>query len=213
MIEIINRQKIKRINLKYLRRHLKKILAFLFINSCGIGKYKTLPLKVLGRSIPMDKNVFAVPTKGCSCFVATARKFEVVNLPTSLASELSCDVSIVLCDNKFIRRLNKDFFKKNNPTDVISFPLRDDFTRNYLGEIIISVEEANLRAKKYGNTWQQELLFYIIHGILHLLGYKDYTKRQRARMERKQNEIFYKLIEADKRPAYELKFSAGSRRA
>jgi len=112
----------------------------------------------------------------------------------ALLSAKSLDISIVLCDNKFITRINKKFFKKNNPTDVISFPLKDNFRNNYLGEVIVCVQEASLRAKEYNNTFDKELLLYLIHGILHLLGYEDTTKKQRARMEKKQSEIIAKLI-------------------
>lgn len=105
-------------------------------------------------------------------------------------------VSVVLCDNKFIRALNKKFFKRNTSTDVISFPLKDGLERDYLGEIIVSVEEASLSCREYGNNFKSELLLYSVHGILHLLGYRDETKKQREKMERKQSKILERLLQA-----------------
>ncbi len=98
-------------------------------------------------------------------------------------------VSLVFCDNKFIKKINKKYFGKNSPTDVISFPLKDKFNPSYLGEVIISVEEALNNSRIYNTSFEYELTLYIVHGILHLLGYKDYTKREREIMEKKQKEI------------------------
>ncbi|MCF7872606.1 MAG: rRNA maturation RNase YbeY [Candidatus Omnitrophica bacterium] len=101
--------------------------------------------------------------------------------------------SFVFCDNQFIMELNYNYFKKNTATDVISFPLADDMEPNYLGEVVVSVEEAVLTAKELKLNWQKELLLYIIHGILHLIGFKDQTSKQREEMEQKQQEIFSKF--------------------
>ena len=136
-IEVINQQKIKRVNLKQLHKYLKKILVFL-------------------------------------------------NIPTE-------DLSILLCDNTRIKKLNKKYFEKASATDVIAFPLTDDLEPNYLGEVVVSVEEAVEVAKRLGCKWQDELRLYLIHGILHLVGYDDRTKVKRARMEREQERILKKI--------------------
>lgn len=107
-------------------------------------------------------------------------------------------VSVLFCDNKFIRKLNRKFFKKTNATDVISFPLRDKIFPQYLGEIVVSVEEAVSASKIYANTWQKELTLYLVHGVLHTLGYDDMEKKERAVMERKQEAILLKIINKHK---------------
>ena len=98
-------------------------------------------------------------------------------------------LSIVFCDNKLIRRLNRRYLKRNTSTDVISFPLRDKFSPLLLGEVVISVEEAVKNAKIYGLEFPDEIVLYIIHGILHLLGYKDYRRKDAEKMEKKQKQI------------------------
>ncbi|MCM8819777.1 MAG: rRNA maturation RNase YbeY [Candidatus Omnitrophica bacterium] len=101
----------------------------------------------------------------------------------------SKNISFLFCDNKFIRKINKKFFKKNYPTDVISFPLQDKLDPNYLGEVIVSVEQAIYASKKYKNSWEEEFLLYIVHGILHLLGFRDHTLKEQKNMEVEQNRI------------------------
>lgn len=110
----------------------------------------------------------------------------------------SC-VSVVFCDNKFISKLNRKFFKKYQATDVISFPLQDLAATQYLGEIVVSVEQAKKMCDFYGKKWQEELILYLIHGILHLVGYDDIKEKERKIMERKQEEILSKLLQRHKK--------------
>jgi probable rRNA maturation factor len=98
-------------------------------------------------------------------------------------------VYIVLCDNKLIKKLNKSFLKRNHSTDVIAFPLEDKYTGSLLGEVIVSAEEAVKFSKIYKTAFEEELVLYIIHGILHLLGYKDKTSQDREKMRRKEGQI------------------------
>jgi probable rRNA maturation factor len=86
---------------------------------------------------------------------------------------------IVLCDDATIRELNKEYRGKDKPTDVLSFALFADAQENrivinngiHLGEIIISVETANLQAKSNKKSLKEEINYLLSHGILHLLGF------------------------------------------
>ncbi len=102
-------------------------------------------------------------------------------------------ISFLFCDNKQIRALNRKYFKKSSDTDVISFPLKDEFSKNYLGEVVVSVEQAVNVAGKYGNSWQKELMLYVIHGILHLIGYTDIRFKERDKMKKKEAQVLKKL--------------------
>jgi probable rRNA maturation factor len=135
-IEIANRQKVKRVNLKKIEKILKKV--------------------------------------------------------SSLLNLSSKKISFVLVDNRFIKELNKKFFKRNTPTDVISFSLQDEIDKDYLGEVVVSVEEAVKKDK-----WEKELVLYLVHGILHLLGFRDKNKRERIIMQKKEEEILKKLFKND----------------
>ena len=99
-------------------------------------------------------------------------------------------ISFLLCDDREIKKFNKKFFNRNVVTDVIAFALEDD---TYFGEIIISVERALKVCAKYGNNWQDEFATYVIHGILHILGYDDTTAAKKKIMFKKQDEILLSL--------------------
>ncbi len=94
-------------------------------------------------------------------------------------------VLVYLVNNKTIKTLNRKFFKKNIPTDILSFK----YSRNF-GELIISIEQCNENAKIYQNTLEKELIYVIIHGILHLKGYKDYKEKEKNEMFFVQDRIF-----------------------
>ncbi|MDD4954840.1 MAG: rRNA maturation RNase YbeY [Candidatus Omnitrophica bacterium] len=127
-----------------------------------------------------------------NAFILLKGIFLFLNMPEA-------SVSVVFCDNKFIRRLNRKFFKRANATDVISFPLKDKTFPEYLGEVVVSVEEAVKAAELYKNTWQKELALYLIHGVLHTLGYNDIKKKERALMEKMQERILSKILKKHKK--------------
>lgn len=89
--------------------------------------------------------------------------------------DASLTVSFV--DNKMIREYNKKYMNRDNSTDVLSFSMKEgeaiEGDNSYLGDVLVSVEMAFLRAKEFSNEVDRELMLYFIHGILHLLGYED----------------------------------------
>lgn len=103
------------------------------------------------------------------------------------------EVHLVLGDNRLIKKLNRDFLGKNHPTDVLAFPLEDEYSSDILGEIVVSVEEAEKNSKIYRTSFKEELALYIIHGILHLIGYKDYKARDREKMRKKEEELLSQI--------------------
>jgi probable rRNA maturation factor len=85
------------------------------------------------------------------------------------------EISLVVCDDAFISELNRAYRKKNRATDVLSFSMRDvvsgDSSDPVLGDIIISVQTAEVQAREEGTTIEEEFKFLFTHGLLHLLGY------------------------------------------
>jgi probable rRNA maturation factor len=84
-------------------------------------------------------------------------------------------------------RLNRETFGRRGPTNVIAFPL-DDTPRPggppaLLGEVVISVETTRRQAEAFGWPWQELLDFFLIHGILHLLGYDHAEPGATVRMD------------------------------
>lgn len=102
-------------------------------------------------------------------------------------------INIILVSNRKIKELNRKFLHKNTPTDVLSFKLSP-----CEGEVIISAEMSAENSGKYGMTVEDEVLYLIIHGYLHLKNYTDYTERERKRMFRIQDRIF-KVIKDERK--------------
>jgi probable rRNA maturation factor len=99
-------------------------------------------------------------------------------------------INVVLVDNDTIKQYNRDFLHHDYPTDVISFPTEERRDEGHLeGEILACTEIANDRAKEFGWTAEEELLLYIVHGMLHLVGFDDVTAEQQAVIQEK--ERFY----------------------
>ncbi|MFQ3676179.1 MAG: rRNA maturation RNase YbeY [Endomicrobiia bacterium] len=98
------------------------------------------------------------------------------------------NLDIIFVDNKDIRLLNKKFLNKNENTDVLCF----NYDRQN-GEIIISIEEIISQAKNYKNSIKEELMFVLVHGILHFKGETDYTKRDKIKMLNHATKIIKRL--------------------
>jgi probable rRNA maturation factor len=93
----------------------------------------------------------------------------------------TAEISIALVDDATIASVHAEFLDDNSPTDVISFVF--DSSPGYLeGEVVASAETAIARAPEFEGTPEQELLLYVIHGVLHLVGYDDTTPKARKEM-------------------------------
>lgn len=99
-------------------------------------------------------------------------------------------VSVLITDNEEIHSLNAEYRQKDAPTDVLSFPLFDEFGNlDYyeLGDIVISLERAKAQAEEYNHSLKREVAFLTAHSMLHLLGYDHENGEQE--MYVKQEEI------------------------
>ena len=101
------------------------------------------------------------------------------------------EFSILLTNNKEMKSLNYKFRKKNKPTDVLSFPLKN---KNYIGDIAISFEIINKRSKKTNFFLELDKMW--IHGYFHLIGYDHKKIDDYKKMLKKENAVlkyFHKL--------------------
>ncbi len=110
------------------------------------------------------------------------------------------EVSVTFTDNAGIHALNKKFRGIDAPTDVLSFPLFDyegeteeppvDELIGMLGDIVLSLEQAEVQANKFGHSTDREIAFLTVHSMLHLLGYDHETSQEdELDMRRRQSEI------------------------
>ena len=103
------------------------------------------------------------------------------------------NISIIFTNDEFVNSLKKSFFKIDELTDVIAFRLNDYREKNVEGEVYISVERVFYNAKKYNEKKTNEISRILIHGILHLLNYKDNTKESKDFMTIKENYYLKKI--------------------
>ena len=89
-------------------------------------------------------------------------------------------IDIILTDKKFLNSLKKKYFNMDVFTDVMAFNLGDD--KNIDGEIYISIDDVLENSKLFSKTFNDEFKRVIIHGILHLCGYDDKTKKEKDNM-------------------------------
>lgn len=108
------------------------------------------------------------------------------------AGVVSATVSIAIVDDAQITRLNHQFLQHDNATDVLSFALNEP-QAPLDGEIIVSAETAQRMAARYGWEASAELLLYVIHGSLHLVGYDDVSAADQAEMRRREAEVLGQL--------------------
>ena len=111
----------------------------------------------------------------------------------------SAELSLVLVGNREIQKLNRLYRSKNEPTDVLSFPLGKDLPKGevLLGDVIISVEKAASQARERGGSLEEELETLLIHGIRHLLGYDhEVSVKEARRMQRMERKVQRKLCES-----------------
>ena len=98
------------------------------------------------------------------------------------------EISLAVVSDQEIHELNRRFLDHDEPTDVLSFPLQQG-PEGLEGEIVVSAETAQDRCQEFGWSAIQELTLYVIHGVLHLVGYGD--KRADEQSVMREREQFY----------------------
>ncbi|MEO5947660.1 MAG: rRNA maturation RNase YbeY [Chitinophagaceae bacterium] len=99
-------------------------------------------------------------------------------------------INYIFCTDKALLEINKQFLKHDFYTDIITFDLSE--SAEITAEIYISVDRVRDNAKNLGVSFKSELLRVIFHGALHLSGYKDKTKLEKADMSEKEDHYLNK---------------------
>ena len=141
-------------------------------------------------------------------------KENVTALQNALQGFVKTDVTLAVelsfVDGEEIRRLNRELREIDKVTDVLSFPALDgvkgaeikgvehpyEIDENgelLLGSIAICQDRAKEQAEEYGHSYNRELHYLIVHGIMHCLGYDHMTDEDKAEMREKEEEILSKL--------------------
>lgn len=99
-------------------------------------------------------------------------------------------LNVVFCSDKYLLDINKKFLKHNFFTDVITFQYNQKNVP-VEGEIFISAQQVKDNTKKFGTTLRDELHRVIIHGVLHLCGYRDNTSRAKSAVRKKEDSYLF----------------------
>jgi len=102
-------------------------------------------------------------------------------------------INVIIMDNESIQKINNQYLGHDYPTDVLAFKMEEGI---FEAEIYVSIEMAKLFAeenrpnksnKSSKLKWREELVRYVIHGVLHILGYNDDTEENKIKMTKKEN--------------------------
>lgn len=105
------------------------------------------------------------------------------------------EVSISFVENSEIRDLNNQYRNVDSDTDVLSFPMEDEFDYGtpLLGDIIISVEKADEQSREFGHSLQREIAYLTCHSMFHLLGYDHMNDEEKNEMRNKEKQVMKNL--------------------
>lgn len=96
------------------------------------------------------------------------------------------ELNYVFCSDAYLLEMNQSYLNHDTYTDIITFD-NSETDENVLGDIFISIDRIKENAKNFGVTETDELHRVMIHGLLHLLGYGDKSKTEKAKMTEKEN--------------------------
>jgi rRNA maturation RNase YbeY len=114
-----------------------------------------------------------------------ARLAEAIRLVIGEEGGAIGSIEAVYCGNKMIRRINRDFLGHDYVTDTITFGYNEG--TEVEGEFYISLDVIDSNSKRFGATFDDELLRVTIHSALHLMGHDDETPELRAAMSRRED--------------------------
>ena len=117
--------------------------------------------------------------------------FQTVQRVVAGENRRDASVSIVFTDDRFIKNMNKRYLRHNRVTDVIAFSLPEG--RGIEGEIYVNLDQARRQARDYGVAFKTEVKRLVIHGTLHLMGYRDSSPFLKSKMSRREDYYLARL--------------------
>jgi probable rRNA maturation factor len=104
------------------------------------------------------------------------------------------ELNFVFCSDDYLLEINKQYLNHDTYTDIVTFDYsKNNPTQAVSGDIFISIDRVKENALKFSKSFEDELHRVIIHGVLHLLGYKDKTKTAKEEMTKEEDNCLKKL--------------------
>lgn len=182
----------------------------------------SIPASNLGASQAKFELVVQNRQRRCPINMSLLRRIITTLLDAQLKIT-SCRVGVYLVSASKITHLNRTYLHRPGLTDVIAFDYGNDLAARVWatqsgetdmpklwGDIFVCADAAVRQARQFNTTWQAELVRYIIHGVLHLLGYKDHSPAARRKMKKQEDKILKHLMAMFKLDALGLKTSCSS---
>ena len=104
----------------------------------------------------------------------------------SLEAQILEELNYIFCSDNYLHEINKTYLGHDTYTDIITFDYKEKNGAPIEGEVCISVDRVQENATTYQKTFEEELHRVIIHGVLHLLGYRDKTPQEQKEMRKKE---------------------------
>ncbi len=121
-----------------------------------------------------------------------------------LAAE-NAEISLTFVSKEEIRELNNQYRGIDNHTDVLSFPLIEDFDEvdpddeYMLGDVVICLEKAREQAEEFGHSEAREIVYLFVHSVCHLLGFDHMEEDEKQEMRTREEEVMT-LLDLERRP-------------
>lgn len=122
---------------------------------------------------------------------------EAIRLTLETHEKSDIDLTLQLTDDKTVRQLNRAYRGIDKTTDVLAFNqefINPETNQLYLGDVIISIDQAQKQAQENNQSLNEECALLTIHGTLHLLGYDHAEVREKEQMWRIQDTILRNLL-------------------
>ncbi|MDO4392840.1 MAG: rRNA maturation RNase YbeY [Bacillota bacterium] len=114
------------------------------------------------------------------------------------------EISLTFVDGDSIREINRMYRDVDSVTDVLSFPMIEDFNdiiegeEILLGDVVINMDKVKEQAEEFGHSLQREAVYLFVHSVCHLLGYDHMEEEDKVEMRAREEEIM-KLLELERR--------------
>ena len=102
------------------------------------------------------------------------------------------EINYIFCDDTYLLKLNKEFLQHDTLTDIISFD--NSLGKLINGDIFISIERVQENSKDFKVSFMDEIRRVMIHGVLHYVGFKDKTVKEKEIMRNKEDECLKLII-------------------
>ena len=136
-------------------------------------------------SIASHQHTVRVPRKKITELIAFIARSEGVPI---------AEIDVAVVTGSEIARLNRKYLSLAGETDVLSFDLSDGPEAPVSAQLVVCAEVAEKQATARGIAVQRELLLYVSHGLLHLMGYDDATARSAARMHAREEQLLDEFL-------------------